>query len=143
MSSFDLAVLRGDTVPEENQGQIIGTARYMAPEQATGHVGQISPATDIHALGILLHELLTGQPLFAGETPQELLEQVVNRVPRPPSQARAGVPHALDAICLKCLEKQPGRRYPTAAVLADDLHRFVARRGGLWTRLFGWVRGST
>ena len=64
------------------------------------------------------------------------------KLPRPPGQVQLGVPRALDAICLKCLAKEPAQRYASAAVLADDLHRFLARRGGLWRRLFGWLRGK-
>jgi serine/threonine protein kinase len=143
VSSFDLAVLTGDPAREEDHGEIIGTPRYMAPEQTTGYPAQIGPATDIHALGLLLYELLTGRPLFVGETAQELLDQVLAQVPRSPNQIRASVPSALGAICAKCLAKDPARRYPRAAARADDLHGFLTRPGGLWQGLFGWLRGKS
>jgi serine/threonine protein kinase len=131
VTSFDLAIVRKDPIREEDQGELIGTPRYMAPEQATGQIGLIGPATDIHALGILLWELLTGEPLFQGALPQTLMEQVIQLAPRPPSVVRPGLPEELDAICLRCLAKEPGQRYSSSASLADDLHRFISRSDGL------------
>ena len=105
-------------------GTAVGTPHYMAPEQARGE-RTIGPELDIHGVGAILYELLTGLPPFQGDTPQETMEQVVHKQPTPPSRVRQGIPPALESICLKCLEKEPRNRYRTAAALADDLHRFL------------------
>ena len=108
------------------EGMIMGTPSYMSPEQASGEIRRIGPATDIHALGVILYELLAGRRPFEGGTPMEMLMQVQAYQPEPPSRWRPGLPRDLDAICLKCLEKDTERRYSTAAALADDLERFLA-----------------
>src|SRR5207302_6476809 len=87
---------------------------------------QISPAADIYALGAILYEMLTGRPPFRGETPLETLLQVQAVEPVPPSRLRPKLPRDLATICLKCLEKEPGRRYLSAAALAEDLRHFRA-----------------
>jgi eukaryotic-like serine/threonine-protein kinase len=120
---------------------IMGTPAYMAPEQASGESRRIGPATDVHALGAILYGLLAGRRPFEGGTSMEMLVQVQTRRPEPPSRWRHALPRELDAICLKCLEKGPERRYLTAARLADDLDRFLtrqpirARLPGAWDRL--------
>jgi serine/threonine-protein kinase len=101
---------------------------YMAPELAEGRAADVGPATDVYALGAILYKLLTGGPPFLGETMAETLEMVRTRPPHPPSGLTPEVPAALDAICLKCLEKDPARRYPSAGDLADALDRYVAGR---------------
>ena len=142
--SFDLAKRideqQGDG-PITMEGAIMGTPAYMAPEQAGGEIGRIGPGTDIHALGAILYEMLAGCRPFGGDTLMEMLMQVLEYQPEPPSRWRPGLPRDLDAICLKCLEKDPDRRYSTAAALADDLERFLAgksitaRLAGAWDRL--------
>jgi serine/threonine protein kinase/WD40 repeat protein len=96
-----------------------GTPAYMAPEQADG--GEVGPAADVYALGAVLYEAMTGRPPFSGESVPDLIAQVCTRPPVPPSRFRSDVPAAAEAICLKCLEKDPARRYTSAAELADDL----------------------
>jgi serine/threonine protein kinase len=103
---------------------VLGTASYMAPEQAAGKVHALSPAVDIYALGAILYEALTGRPPFRAETREQTIHQVLTEDPRRPSQIRAGVPLALELICLKCLEKLPQDRFATAAELAANLAGF-------------------
>jgi serine/threonine-protein kinase len=127
-------------------GAILGTPNYMAPEQSAGKNSAIGPAADIYALGAILYEMLTGRPPFLAETPVETLRQLVSLDPVPPSRLNAKVPRDLETICLKCLSKDPPRRYLAAAALADDLHRFVcgepigARRPGPLERIGKWVK---
>jgi serine/threonine-protein kinase len=127
-------------------GSRVGTPSYMAPEQATGRAGAIGPPADIYALGAVLYEMLTGRPPFRAETAAETERQVIAEEPVPPARLNARVPRDLETICLKCLHKDPPRRYATAAALAEDLRRFqrgasiAARPAGLPERLGKWVR---
>lgn len=105
-------------------GTIVGTPTYMAPEQAMGHVSKIGPSVDIYALGIILYELLIGRPPFLAATPIDTMMQVIQQEPFPPRRLNPSVPRDLDTICLKCLQKDPQRRYSSAAELAEDLRRF-------------------
>jgi serine/threonine-protein kinase len=127
-------------------GSILGTPAYMAPEQAMGRIDQVGPATDIFSLGGIFYELLTSRRPFEGKTALAMLHQVLNQTSDPPSRVRPEIPHDLDRICLKCLDKEPQNRYSDAASLAEDLEEFLRgeprgaqsppRRGGLWRRLF-------
>jgi serine/threonine protein kinase len=96
-----------------------GTVQYYAPEQAPGQV--VSPAADVYALGMVMYEMLTGHPPFEGETPVALAMQHIQESPRPPSELNPHIPPELEAIILRCLEKEPGRRYPDGSTLARAL----------------------
>jgi tetratricopeptide (TPR) repeat protein len=125
VSDFGLAKHLGAETGQTASGQILGTPSYMAPEQAGGKNQQTGPAADTYALGAILYEVLTGRPPFQGETPLETVRQVLTEEPIPPSRLQPGVPRDLETVCLKCLEKDPRRRYATALGLADDLRRFL------------------
>jgi len=110
------------------EGAVLGTASYMAPEQAAGRVGEVGPATDIYGLGAIFYELLTGRPPFQAESWQETIDQVLYDEPIPPTRLQSDVPLGVETVCLKCLEKEASRRYTSAAELADDLERILQGR---------------
>jgi serine/threonine protein kinase/WD40 repeat protein len=124
VADFGLAKQLDRSLRLTQTGTAIGTPNYMAPEQARGLNEQVGPPADVHAIGAILYELLTGHPPFGGASPLETMEQVVHKKAVPPSHLRNGIPPFLEAICLKCLEKSPGRRFQTAAELADALHAY-------------------
>ena len=126
VTDFGLAKRLGAETDHTATGEVIGTPNYMAPEQAEGHSNAIGPACDIYALGAILYEALAGRPPFQARTVLESAARVASEEPRPPRRIQPAIPRDLEAVCLKCLEKNPAHRYPTAEALADDLHRFVA-----------------
>jgi len=128
IADFSIAKHLNGRCEETETDAILGTACYMAPEQAWGRSRRVTPAADIYALGAILYQALAGQPPFRGDTPMETLAQVRGVAPVEPSQRRPGVPPELDAICLRCLQKEPARRYRTALALAGELRRFLERR---------------
>jgi eukaryotic-like serine/threonine-protein kinase len=148
IADFGLAKLLGDDSAHTVTGEVLGTPSFMAPEQAEGHSHQVGPAADIYALGAILYQALTGRPPFLGASAMETMRLVVSTDVVPPRQQRPDVPRDLETIVLKCLEKEPRRRYSGAAALADDLHRFRERRPiaarpvGPMGRLWRWGRRS-
>jgi serine/threonine protein kinase len=145
ITDFGLARRTDDDTALTVTGAIVGTPSYLAPEQARGEK-EVGPACDVWALGAILYECLTGRPPFLAASPFETLMQVVEKEPAPPQQLNAQVPADLQAVCLRCLEKRPHRRYGSAAELADDLRRFRdgqptrARPRGLLGRANLWCR---
>jgi WD40 repeat protein len=125
ISDFGLAKQVEAADGQTQTGQIVGTPEYMAPEQATGQLRAVGPAADVYALGAILYVLVTGRPPFKASTAMETLEQVRQREPAPPGQLQPGLARDLETICLKCLQKEPQRRYSSAGELADDLGRFL------------------
>ncbi len=116
-------------------GVILGTPAYMAPEQAGGLRGSITTATDVYGLGALLYAVLTGRAPFAGDNVVNTLTLVREQPPEPPRKRNASVPRDLEVIALKCLEKDPRRRYSSAQALADDLRAWLGSppsRPGRW-----------
>ena len=126
--------------------EVMGTPSYMAPEQATGNNRGISCQTDVYGLGAVLYQLLTGQPPFAGGTTYETVKLLLETEPRPPRQLNPKIDRDLSTICLKCLEKDPQRRYSSALALAEDLEHWLkhepirAHRAGIFSRGRKWVR---
>jgi eukaryotic-like serine/threonine-protein kinase len=137
---------KADETGHTEPGALIGTPAYMSPEQATGKTNEIGPATDIYALGVILYECLAGHPPFGGVSHFETIQQITNAAPPPIWRQRPEIPRDLETICLKCLEKEPNRRYNSAKALADDLLRFLggmtilARPVGPLGRTWRWAR---
>jgi serine/threonine protein kinase len=126
ITDFGLAKRIDDATNRTRTGTVVGTPDYMSPEQAEGQPRNIGPATDIYSLGIILYEMLTGRPPFRGESMMHVLDAVRFKAPEKPSEIRPELSQDLDLICMKCLEKKPAQRYPSAGALAKDLERFLA-----------------
>jgi eukaryotic-like serine/threonine-protein kinase len=146
ISDFGLARRLDDPRGLTVTGQIMGTPGYMAPEQARGGADDVGPSVDVYALGVLLYEALTGVPPYRGTSGLESVHLMLSEEPLPPSRLRPGLQRDLDTICLHCLQKEPHKRYATAAALADDLERFLAgkpikaRPTPAWERAWKWSR---
>jgi len=146
LTDFGLARLVETESTVTRTMEVLGTPSYMAPEQAVGNNAQLTSATDVYGLGAVLYQLLTGHPPFAGGTTYETIKLLLDAEPRQPRLWNPKIDRDLNTICLKCLEKDPQRRYSSALALAEDLERWLkhepisARRTGLVTRGRKWVR---
>ena len=129
-------------------GALVGTPAYMPPEQAAAEGAPLSPASDCYSLGAILYELLTGAPPFRGASPVAIARQVVEDEPARPRSVDPNIPRDLEAICMRCLEKDPARRHQSAADLGADLERFLtgegvqARRASRWLRRWPWAAAA-
>src|SRR5437899_2638677 len=146
LTDFGLARLVESESSVTQTLDVLGTPSYMAPEQAVGNNAAVSNATDVYGLGAVLYQLLTGHPPFAGGTTYETIKLLEDTEPRPPRLLNPKVDRDLSTICLKCLEKDPKRRYSSALALAEDLERWLkhepiqARHTGIFARGKKWVR---
>jgi serine/threonine-protein kinase len=146
VTDFGLALVTGDEATATGGGAIVGTPAYMSPEQASGHIEELSQRSDIFSLGVMLYELITGRSPFWVKNPLDTLVRVIELDPEPPTKLEPWLSRELENICLKCLEKEPQKRYRTAGELADDLERYLrrenvkARPGGFIPRLRRWGR---
>ena len=145
ITDFGLAKEVSSNVRQTQTGTVMGTPSYMSPEQAGGSQQGVGPHSDLYALGAILYELLTGRPPFQGGTAPEILLQVQTATPVPPKRLQPSVPKDLETICLKCLRKEPDKRYRSAKELSEDLERFLsnkpikARPVSMWERSVKWV----
>src|SRR5437879_1400047 len=146
LTDFGLARLVESESTVTRTREVLGTPSYMAPEQASGETTKVGKATDVYGLGAVLYQLLTGQPPFAGGTTYETIRLLLNTEPRKPRALNHKIDRDLSTICLKCLEKDPKRRYSSALALAEDLEHWLkhepilARHTGILTRGPKWVR---
>jgi serine/threonine-protein kinase len=125
VTDFGLAKKFSEDTGQTRTGAVLGTPSFMAPEQAQGKTKEVGPPADIYSLGAILYDLLTGRPPFRGETVIETLLRVKNDPPMAPRRLQPSIPRDLETICLKCLEKEPAKRYRTAGDMAEDLRRFL------------------
>src|SRR5437870_2687263 len=146
LTDFGLARLVETESTVTRTMEVLGTPSYMAPEQAVGNNAAVSSVTDVYGLGAVLYELLTAHPPFAGGTTFETVRLVLDTEPRQPRLLNPKIDRDLNTICLKCLEKDPKRRYASALALAEDLERWLkhepirAHRTGIFTRGKKWLR---
>ena len=146
ITDFGLAKRLEDDEGQTHTGQVMGTPSYMAPEQARGDTKMAGPPADIYALGAMLYEMLTGRPPFKGVSAMDTMKQVLEQEPVSPSRVQFHIPRDLETICMKCLQKEPKKRYSTAKEMADDLSRYLrgepikARRTPPVERAVKWVR---
>ena len=146
LTDFGLARLLDAQSSVTRTIDVLGTPSYMAPEQAAAETSKLSKATDVYGLGAVLYQLLTGHPPFAGGTTYETIELLRETEPRQPRLLNPKIDRDLSTICLKCLEKDPKRRYSSALALAEDLEHWLkhepiqAHRTGIFTRARKWVR---
>jgi WD40 repeat protein len=146
VTDFGLAKALERGGDDTRTGTVVGTVRYMAPEQVRGRSKEIGWYADVYALGVILYELLTGRTPFRANGEQDTREQVLSQEPPPSLHRLAKVPHDLETICLKCLRKEPKERYPSAQALSDDLRRYLngepiqARATSPLERVVKWVR---
>jgi serine/threonine-protein kinase len=149
VTDFGLAKIFQDDEDRTQSGVILGTPGYMSPEQAAGRIPEISVRSDVYSLGAILYEILCGRPPFREDNPLNTILQVLENEPTRPRHLNPGIPPELERICLRCLEKSPELRYPSAAALAEELDRFLRREpletqpAGLTARLRRWVRRDT
>jgi eukaryotic-like serine/threonine-protein kinase len=146
LTDFGLARLLETESTVTRTLEVLGTPSYMAPEQAAGKNTQLTSATDVYGLGAVLYQLLTGHPPFAGGTTYETIKLLLETEPRQPRLLNPKIDRDLSTICLKCLEKDPQRRYPSALALAEDVERWRkhepirARPAGIFARGRKWVQ---
>ncbi len=146
ITDFGLAKVMKDDSGLTQPGVVMGSPSYMPPEQASGRHGDIGPASDVYSLGAMLYELLTGRPPFRGATALATLRDVMEAEPVPPRRLQADIAPDLETICLKCLEKNPSTRYPSARALAEELDRFLrgepiqARPASAVRKAVSWAR---
>ncbi len=148
ITDFGVAKQMHDTSGQTESGMILGTPSYMAPEQAEGRSSRVGPPADVYGLGAILYEMLTGRPPFVAESNMETVLQLFQTEPVAPSKLQPKTPRDLETICLKCLQKDPRRRYACAEELADDLQRFLssetiqAKPPTLAEQLWKWSKRS-
>ncbi len=146
LTDFGLARLVETESTVTRTREVLGTPSYMAPEQAAGETAKVSSATDVYGLGAVLYQLLTDHPPFVGGTSYETIRLLLDTEPRQPRLWNRKIDRELSTICLKCLEKDPKRRYPSPLALAEDLEHWLkhepiqAKRSGFFTHTRKWVR---
>jgi eukaryotic-like serine/threonine-protein kinase len=146
LTDFGLAKVLLSDAGQTASLEVLGTLQYMPPEQASGHSRDAGPAADIYSLGAILYKLLTGRPPFLEDNPTDMLLALKSSDPLLPRQLNPKIPRALELICLKCLQKSPEERYPSAGALADDLQHFLqgeplwVRPPSLEQKFWAWTR---